>query len=250
MAGGGRLHRRALTGIDTIVLLAAGQGSRLRSASRSKPLCLAGGRTLIDHALERAAMAGLRRAIVVTGYLADELEAYLASRPWPLEVVTIRTADWLQPNGVSALAAVPLLHGAASLLAMCDHIVDPQLYRRLAATGGGAGLVLGIDRRLDHPWVDPDDVTRVKTGADGRITAIGKGLAHYDSHDTGVFAVGPAFFSALAMLAQPSVSQAVQWLADRGCAATVDCSDLDWLDVDEPKALAIAEQWLRHCRAA
>lgn len=189
------------------------------------------------------AAAGIARVIVVTGYLAGEIEAHLASREWPATVETARSADWRQPNGVSALAAAPLLDGAESLLAMCDHLVSPDLYARMARTRAGAGLNLGIDRRLGHPWVDPLDVTFVATEGD-RIVAIGKEMEPHDCYDTGVFAVGPPFFDALAGLEAPSITEAVRALAASGRAGVVDCSDLDWIDVDDPKALAAAEQWL------
>ena len=238
-----------MSALDTAVLLAAGAGSRLRIAADSKPLCLVGGLALIDHALERLAVAGVARAIVVTGYRAEAIEAHLASRSWPLAVETVRTPDWQLPNGVSALAAAAPLAGQSSLLAMCDHLVDPALYARMAAAGPGPGLRLGIDRRLGHPWVDPEDVTCVATRGDG-IVAIGKGLEPHDAYDTGVFAVGPAFFDALSHLSAPSITEAVRALVTRDGADVVDCSDLDWIDVDDPKALAAAEAFLRSSKSA
>ena len=227
--------------ISTAIILAAGMGTRLRERAASKPLCPVAGVALIDHALGRLAQAGITRAIVVTGYEAERIEAHLG-RPQPLAVETVRTRDWREPNGVSALAAAPLLDGPALLL-MCDHLVEPALYARMAAADPGDGLLLGIDRRLGHPWVDPLDVTCVATEND-RIVAIGKELAPHDCYDTGVFAVGSGFFAALAALPSPSITEAVRALAARGAAGVIDCSDLDWIDVDDSKALAQAEAWL------
>lgn len=229
--------------IDTAILLAAGEGSRLRSVSHSKPLCIVDGKPLIDHALERLATAGLRRAIVVTGYLAGEVESHLAMGRYAIAVETTGTPDWRQPNGVSALAAAGHLHGRPALLAMCDHLADPALYARLARAGAGPGLRLGIDRRIGHPWIDPDDVTCVATQG-ARITAIGKRLEPHDAYDTGVFAVAAPFFDALGALDAPSITDAVRVLAGRRQAETVECGDLDWIDVDDPRALQQAEHWL------
>lgn len=228
--------------IDTCVILAAGAGTRLRDAAESKPLCEVAGKPLIDHAIERLARAGITRVIVTTGYRAEAIEAHLAARDWPVTVETARTADWRQPNGVSALAAASLLDGAETLLVMCDHLVDPALYARMAQAGAGAGLRLGVDRRLGHPWVDPLDVTFVATSGE-RIVAIGKEMEPHDCYDTGVFAVGPAFFTALSTLDSPSITEAVRALIAKDSALTVDCSDLDWIDVDDPKALAAANIW-------
>jgi len=233
-----------LSRIEQAIILAAGAGTRLRDASPSKPLCPVAGRALIDHAINGLSDAGIDRIVVVTGYAAERVEAHLAELRVRPRIEVVRTPDWQQPNGVSALAAADAVGGADSLLVMADHLVDPALYRRVAEHGAGTGLCLAIDRRLDHPWVDPDDVTRVRT-AGRRIVAIGKHMADHDAHDTGVFAVGPALFDALRGLAQPSLSEAVAALAAEGRAEALDIGDLGWLDVDDRRALAIAENWLR-----
>ncbi len=238
-----------MSGIDTAIVLAAGGGTRLRDRTPSKPLACVAGTPLVDHALERLAAIGIARAIVVTGYRADEIEAHLAGRAWPLAVETVRTPDWQLPNGVSARTAALRAGGAPALLLMCDHLVEPALYARIAEMGlGDDALRLGIDRRLGHPWVDPDDVTCVATAGD-RIVAIGKHLSPHDAYDTGVFAVGMGFFDALAGLDAPSITDAVRVLAANGIAGTIECSDLDWIDVDDARALDAAETWLTRAAA-
>ncbi|RYD19260.1 MAG: nucleotidyltransferase, partial [Lysobacteraceae bacterium] len=91
--------------IDTAILLAAGEGSRLRSAAPLKPLCPVGGRPLIDHAITGLADAGLKNVIVVLGYGAEQIKAHIAAMTWPITVQTVRTDDYRKPNGVSLLAA-------------------------------------------------------------------------------------------------------------------------------------------------
>lgn len=228
--------------IQTAILLAAGEGSRLRSAAPYKPLCTVAGRALLGHALHGLAEAGLTRAIVVLGYGAEQIEAYIAGQAWPLKVETVRTEDYKRPNGVSLLAAEPLAGGGEALLAMCDHLVDPALYRRVALAGADGGARLAIDRRVESEWVDLDDVTCVQSQGD-RITGIGKGLAVYDCFDTGVFAISPALFEALRRLDNPSLTEGMRVLAAKNTARILDCSDLDWIDVDDAPALEKAEQW-------
>ncbi len=228
--------------IETAVILAAGEGSRLRASAPYKPLCPVAGRPLIAHALEGLVEAGLKRAIVTLSYGRDAIEAYLASRSWPLHVETV-LADHREPNGVSVLAATEALAGQDAVLAMCDHLVLPALYRRMATAGSGNGLRLGIDRRLGHPWVDPEDVTCVAMNGSA-IVAIGKGLEPHDAYDTGVFAISPRLGAALATLASPSLTEGVRMLAAQNRADVVDCSDIDWIDVDDAAALAHAERWM------
>jgi 1L-myo-inositol 1-phosphate cytidylyltransferase len=230
--------------IDTAILLAAGEGSRLRSAAPLKPLCPVGGRPLIDHAIDGLAEAGLKRVVVVLGYGAEMIEAHIAATPWRIAVQTVRTEDHRKPNGVSVLAAEAHVAGTEALLAMCDHLVDPELYRRVAVAGAAGGARLAIDRGLESDWIDLDDVTCVQTEGE-RIVAIGKGLANYDCFDTGVFAIGAGLFGALNALDDPSITEGMRVLAKDRRALTLDCNDVAWIDVDDQAALDKAETWLR-----
>ncbi len=221
------------------IILAAGQGTRLRSVSPSKPLTSIAGRPLICRILDNLKAAGVTRPLVVTGYRGDEVAAVVEQ--WGAE--TLHNPDWAQPNGVSVLAAAGRLE-AQSLLLMADHLASPGVYATVAASGRPtAGLVLGIDRRLGHPWADESDVTRVAT-RQGRIVAIGKALCSYDAHDCGVFLITPELMAALANVPSPGLSDGVRVLAGQGRAAVVDVSAHDWIDIDDPRALAMAEAWM------
>jgi 1L-myo-inositol 1-phosphate cytidylyltransferase len=229
--------------IETAILLAAGEGSRLRPAAPLKPLCKVGEQSLLSHAIKRLAAAGLKRVVVVLGYGADEVQAHIGGHLWPVAVETVRNNDYHSPNGTSVLAAEPLVRGEEALLAMCDHLVEPALYRLLAKEGPCLGARLGVDWRMNSDWVDLQDVTRVKS-ASGHIVAIGKGIADYNCFDTGVFAIGTALFEALRRLESPSLTEGVRALAEQGSAHTVDCGELGWIDVDDLSALEKAESWV------
>jgi 1L-myo-inositol 1-phosphate cytidylyltransferase len=225
--------------IRTAIVLAAGEGRRLRETAAAKPLCPVAGRTLIDHALAGLAAAGMARAVVVLGYRGKDIARHLASVPQPL-AVEFAWSDAAQPNGVSVLMAERFLDGQEALLVMCDHLVDPAIYASVARCGAQDGLTLGIDRRLGHDWIDPLDVTRVSTRGD-RIVAIGKGLAEHDAYDTGVFAISSKLTTALKTVVSPSLTDGVRMLAERREASAVDVSGLDWIDVDDLRALRLAE---------
>lgn len=224
------------------VVLAAGQGTRLRAASPVKPLTAVAGRPLILHTLDRLRQGGATSALVVLGYRGDAIRAVLAAAD-TLPLTLIDNAEWAQPNGMSVRAAAPHLEQRA-LLCMADHLVALSLYAAMIGHDlGHDGLALGIDRRLGHAWVDEDDVTRVATRA-GRIVGIGKHLTVYDAYDSGVFVITPALAEALSALPAPGLSDGVRALAARGRAGTVDVSTHDWLDIDDPRALALAEAWV------
>ena len=63
------------------VVLAAGQGTRLRAASPVKPLTLVAGRPLILHTLDRLREGGATSAVVVLGYEGAQVRAaYVLAR--------------------------------------------------------------------------------------------------------------------------------------------------------------------------
>ena len=223
------------------VILAAGQGTRLRDASPIKPLTPVAGKPLLLHTLDRLRAGGATAAVVVLGYEGTTIRAVLAAAD-TLPLTLVDNPRWAEPNGVSLLAAAPYLEDRA-LLCMADHLVAPSLYASMIAHDlAGDGLALGIDRRLGHPWVDEDDVTRVATRGD-RIVGIGKHLPVYDAYDSGVFVITPALTAALAALDRPGLSDGVRALAGQGRAGTVDVSTHDWLDIDDSRALRQAELW-------
>ncbi len=225
------------------IVLAAGYGSRLQQRGPSKPLVEIAGKPLLRHVIERLHVAGCDDVVIVLGHRADAVED--AAKRWglPSDLSFVRVADPSEPNGVSVLAAAPLLQDRA-LLVMSDHLVDAALYACLAKETPAPGtLLLGVDRRLDHVWVDMDDVTRVKT--DGQaITHIGKGIADYNGFDTGVFSIDHGLIEVLASLDKPSLSQGVAMLSKKGRVLAVETGDANWIDVDDPRAAAIAERWL------
>jgi len=216
-------------------------GTRLRAVSDSKPLTIVGGRLLLHRILDNLSAAGVTRPAVITGY--EGARVAEAARNWGA-VDIIHNPDWTAPNGVSVHAAASWLDHS-SLLVMGDHLAEPALYADVAAAPiEDAGLVLGIDRRLGHPWVDEEDVTRVSTRGN-KILAIGKQINSYDCYDSGVFRITPELMTALAALPAPGLSDGVRCLAAQGRAHVVDVSTHDWIDIDVPRALARAEAWVR-----
>lgn len=233
------------------VIIAAGYGSRISALSSSKPLTPVAGIPLIELGIRQLAATGVTRVTVVTGHEAERLEAFLAAlgERSGFAIHAERVADWSKPNGFSVIAGadrVAALGGSDFLLVMADHMFSAGILARLAGQGSPErGVTLAIDRRLDNPLVDPDDATWVATDTAGRIRAIGKTIGTYDAVDCGAFLVTPelpaAIAAAIAAGKSGSLSDGMQVLADRGRAATMDIGSAWWLDVDDPRAHAIAE---------
>lgn len=91
------------------MVLAAGLGTRMRPITDSvpKPLVEIGGRTLLDHAIDRLALAGVERVVVNLHYKAEMVEARLAARAHPR--IELSREDELLETGGGVLRALPLL---------------------------------------------------------------------------------------------------------------------------------------------
>ena len=224
------------------LIVAAGQGLRLRGVARSKPLAEIRGRPLIDHVIEAGRAGGIDEFVVVTGYLGEPLAAHLRrfADGRGIRLVTVDNPRWSLANGHSVLAAAPWLEERFVLL-MADHLFDPGLLSGLLAEPARpSGVTLAIDRRLDNPLVDLHDVTRVRTDGAGAIVEIGKGLEAYDAFDTGVFLAGAPLAQAIAEAAagggEASITAGMRRLAARGLARAHDIGEAFWLDVDDEVA--------------
>ena len=94
----------------TAFILAAGLGTRMRPLTNDRPKALVevGGRTLIDHMLDRLHSAGARRFIVNVHAFADRLEAHLRART-DLDIVISDERTALLETGGGLKKARPLL---------------------------------------------------------------------------------------------------------------------------------------------
>lgn len=241
--------------IEDLLIVAAGMGTRLRAKGDLKPLVELCGVPLIEHAMENAFAAGLKRATVVVGYHAEILEQFLSElskrRGWEIE--TVFNPDFKHPNGISVLKAKERLSGRFCL-AMCDHLVEPKLYEQLTSHAiRDDQVALGLDLRLDNEFVDLEDVTRVRF-AGQNIRDIGKELSVYNAFDTGIFSAGPALFDAIEKSGRDnhdfSISGGMMMLAADQNAIGVDVKDSFWIDVDSPEMHKLATEWYEANRTA
>ena len=95
---------------ETAFILAAGLGTRMRPLTDDRPKALVevGGRSLIDHMLDRLSVAGAKRFVVNVHYFADRLEAHLKARS-DLDIIISDEREALLETGGGLKKARPLL---------------------------------------------------------------------------------------------------------------------------------------------
>jgi 1L-myo-inositol 1-phosphate cytidylyltransferase len=231
------------------LIIAAGRGSRLSHRFPLKPLAPLAGTPLIERIMVLAAGQGIHEFVIVGGYGHRELERFVRDAAARLRVVAtiVENAEWRRENGHSDLAARDSLAEDFVLL-MADHLFDGALLGvalRAALDPGQAALVVDF-RVAGHPHADLDDVTKVRV-RNGRIVDIGKRLASYNAFDTGIFRCTPGLFAALEESLRGgdgSLSGGMRVLAQRGDALALDGGGRFWIDVDDERAFALAEDLL------
>jgi N-acetyl-alpha-D-muramate 1-phosphate uridylyltransferase len=154
------------------MVLAAGLGTRLRPITDTipKPLVEIDGRSLLDHALDRLALAGVERVVVNVHYKAAMIADHLTSRDHP-QIELSEEAELLDTGGGVA-RALPLL-GEAFFVVNGDVFwldsEDPALLRLAAAFDPGAmdavlllqrtATAIGYEGSGDY-FLEPPDTPR------------------------------------------------------------------------------------------
>ena len=227
----------------TAMVFAAGLGARMRPITDTlpKPLVEVAGQTLIDHCLDRFARNGVERAIVNVHWLADKIEAHLASRTEPRIVVSDERALLLDQGGgikriLPLLGEAPFflcntdafwIEGPRSNLRRLADLFDPERMDAALLVASTAGAV-GVD------W--PGDFTM---SADGRLeTREARRVAPFVY--TGVGIIKPQLFAG----ETAEVFRLAPYFHDAARKGRLFGLRLDglWLHVGRPESIREAER--------
>ena len=247
----------AYQGPRRAIILGAGQGSRLLPLTAELPKCLLdlAGRSLLEWQLVALAAAGVREAVIVTGFRADLVEQALPRvAPATMQVRTLfnpfhKVAD----NLASCWLAREEMSGP-TLILNGDTLFEPGIAVELLSAED-APITVTIDRKAGY---DEDDMKVIAAGT--RLKAIGKKLPAADVNGESIGflrfnAAGAALFVAeleRTMRTREGTGlwylSAINRLAGEG--ADVRCLSIEgreWAELDYPADLercqALAAQW-------
>ncbi len=239
---------------ETAVILAAGWGSRVQGLAKegeaiSKPLIELESVPMVVRVIKTLVKAGIKKVVVVTGYMNEKVEAAVLPLADELgvQVQAVFNPKWdTLANGVSLLAAKVAVE-EPFLLSMSDHVYDVTTAKTLIEDGlSNKGARLCIDRKIDQVF-DLDDATKVVTEED-RIVQIGKMLPEYNAIDIGLFHCLPEVFENLQGVYDKkgdcSISDGMGNLGAQGRFGYFDIGEALWQDVDTPETLEYAQKLL------
>ena len=236
------------------MILAAGQGTRLRPLTCDRPKALVPllGKPLIERQIEILRAEGVDEIVVIGGYRGEMLEG--------LGVEVVINSDYADTNMVASMmvAADFVGRGDGDLLVGYGDIVYTRAnLRTVMETEGDVSLM--IDRAWRELWslrfADPlSDAETLRIGDDGRIAELGEKPQGYDQIEgqyTGLIRVDATRTGAFrsAWDAQPAEGRAnmymtrfLQNLVEAGWAVLPAWVESGWLEVDTVEDLATYER--------
>lgn len=229
------------------MVLAAGLGLRMRPLTDTmpKPLIPVAGRCMLDRALDQLTAAGVRKRVVNTHYLAEQVAEHLQNRETDegTEIAVSHEADLLDTGG-GVVKALPML-GTAPFFVINGDILwrdgkEPAL-RRLAAAWNGAAMDALL---LVHPR---DKATGYDGSGDFELSADGV-LARRSGASAPFVFTGVQILNPRLLADAPSGAFSLNELYDRAAAngrlhGIVHTGH--WFHIGTPDGLRLAEERLR-----
>lgn len=115
-----------------VAILCGGRGMRLQEHTRSipKPLVEIGGKPILWHVVQIYAVQGFRRFLLLTGYLGDQVAAFVEDAEWPagVEIECVDTGEDT-PTGGRILRARDRLAPGSFCATYADGVADIDLAR-------------------------------------------------------------------------------------------------------------------------
>jgi L-glutamine-phosphate cytidylyltransferase len=233
------------------ILLAAGCSRRLGELTSERPKCLleVGGRSLIQHQIAALRDCGIDDIVIVTGYLADTVEAACgAAARYVLNPVYDTTNSLYSLHLAlrdTQLASAP----SGFVLTNADVLFHPQLLRRLVESNAPDALLYEHNPRLG----DEEMKVRVE---DGLVRRFGKDLAagSYHGENLGVLKFSARGAARLAVEAERRVAagdvnswapRAFDAMCEEIPIRAIPTGSLPWIEIDFPADLerARAQVW-------
>ncbi len=166
------------------MVLAAGLGKRLRPITNTtpKPLLEVGGKSLIEHHLERLRVAGIRDVVINLHHLGDQIQSRLGDGARLGVNISYSFETELLETGGGIKKALPMLGDSPFLVISADTYLDFDLGRLPKKLPSGMlGLLVMTNNPPHHPEGDysPDEHSVLQLDGD-KLTYTGTGMLHPD----------------------------------------------------------------------
>lgn len=232
------------------IILAAGQGKRIRSVHGEHPKCLIAvdNTTILDHQLEALSMAGIDEVAIVVGYEKEQIIAHVdsaRSHGSPSIRFFENPAFQITNNIYSLWLALEWLHGDSFIVLNADVIFDPGILSASVHSSAPISMI------VDPLW--RDETMKVVVDGD-HVIRMSKKISREEFSGTyvGIMvfskAIQDRFFRTMnELIAAGQVNEffnvAVQKLVNEGIRVGYTTTEgLAWAEIDDPVDLTFAQQ--------
>ena len=128
-----------------MIILAAGQGTRLRPLTTNKPKCMVeyNQKPIIEYILEASSGYGFRNVVIVNGYKKEVLEDHLKNR----NINFITNEDYDKTNMVSTLFCAKDFMDEDLIISYADIVYKKEILDKLIASKDDFSVVVDKDWR-------------------------------------------------------------------------------------------------------
>jgi choline kinase len=231
------------------VILAAGQGTRIRSVHGEHPKCLieVDNTTILDHQLDALSMIGINDIAIVIGYEKEQIIAHVNARHLLTQKIHfIENPAFAITNNIYSLQlALEWVRGDSFIVLNADVIFDPEILDVAVRPHAPISMI------VDPLWRDE---TMKVVILDDHVIRMSKNISREEFSGTyigiTVFskAIQDRFFRKMEdVIAAGRVNEffnvAVQDLANEGVPVGYTSTDgLPWAEIDDPVDLRFAQQ--------
>lgn len=229
--------------VTTAVILAAGQGTRLRTEldDRPKGFLALGAQPIVAESIRRLAAHGIGRVVIVTGYAAGYYEALArASRGL---VQTVHNAEFAASGSMYSLWCARAAVTGPFLLLESDLVYEPRaLALLLAGPAEDAVLLSGPTGAGDEVYVETRGGQLLAMSKDR--TRLGPGVA---GELVGISRISASLYARMCHIAEQAFDRSLKYDYETDCLVAaareqaVRCpvaQDLLWGEIDDPAHLA------------
>ena len=233
------------------VILAAGQGTRIRSVHGECPKCLidVDGETILDHQIDGLLQAGIEKIAIVVGYEKEQIirhvHARIGRRPTPKIEFIENPAFAITNNIYSLWLAHGWIDGDGFVCLNADVILDAQILKSAMKRNALVSMI------VDPEWRDE---TMKVIIADGHVVRMSKKISKEEFSGTYIGitlfdqAINARFFGKMQELIEAGrvnefFNVAVQELVDEGLrVGFTTTAGAAWAEIDDPLDLSFAQQ--------
>jgi glucose-1-phosphate thymidylyltransferase len=228
-----------------IIVPVGGLGKRLRphTWSRPKPLVSVAGKPVLGHVLDRLSRLPLERAVFVTGYLGEQIEAYVRAT-YRFDSVFVEQA---KPLGQShALAQAKGTVAGPTLVVFPDMLFEADLDQFQSLSHDGALFVKEVENPRQYGVVvmDGDQVTElVEKPEDPVSNQAVVGIYYFKQIEDLFSAIDHQMAEGLTQGGEYYIADAIQHLIDQGGSYTTIPVSV-WEDCGSPDQLLSTNRYL------